>query len=172
MRKNPTNKLNNGFTLIELMVVISIIGVLSSVTISSLASTRLKARDAKIIQQVNQMRTLLEFEKSDSNSYANLLPLNWVSTQAGCNGFFSGTYAAKAREICGAIVTNSASNFAGATSFAYFGPNTGTYSVVSNYSIMAYLPGAQVFYCVGSSGRNSKNTTTTAWTNPGCYNNP
>jgi len=40
-------KKNKGFTLIELLVVIAIIGILSSVVITSLNSTRQKARDSR-----------------------------------------------------------------------------------------------------------------------------
>ncbi len=161
-----------GFTLIELMVVIAIIGLLSSVVIASLVQARLKARDSKIIQQVNQMRTLLELEQSESASYANLQPQIWLPTTA-CNTSFSGPYAVKAREICDAIVTNSADGFAGVNNRLFMGINPAAGTTVTKYSVMAYLPGAAVFYCVGSSGKNSKSTNAgNAWTQVGCYDNP
>ncbi len=43
---------NKAFTLVELLVVISIIGVLSSVVFASLSSARTKAKQAKIIQMM------------------------------------------------------------------------------------------------------------------------
>jgi general secretion pathway protein G len=55
-----------GFTLIELLVVIAIIGVLSSVVLSSLTSSRGRARDAKRIQEIQQLKLALDLY-ADSN---------------------------------------------------------------------------------------------------------
>ncbi len=49
-----------GFTLVEMLVVVAIIGVLSSILLTSLEPARLKAKDAKIIQEVNQIRNIAE----------------------------------------------------------------------------------------------------------------
>lgn len=59
MINNKFIKKNEAFTLIELLVVISIIGLLSSVVLSSLNSARSKARDAKRISEVRQIKTAL-----------------------------------------------------------------------------------------------------------------
>ena len=49
-----------GFTIIELLVVISIIGVLSVIVISSLNETRDKAKDAKLISHARELQKSIE----------------------------------------------------------------------------------------------------------------
>lgn len=49
-----------GFTLIEMMVVIAVIGILSAAVLAGLAPARKKARDARVISGVNQARTVVE----------------------------------------------------------------------------------------------------------------
>lgn len=54
--------------MVELLVVISIIGILSSVLLASLATARQKSRDGKRISDMDQMRIALElyFDKMDT----------------------------------------------------------------------------------------------------------
>jgi len=54
------DKKNNGFTLIEMLVVIAVIGILSSVLLTALGPSKEKAKDARIIQEINQARTIAE----------------------------------------------------------------------------------------------------------------
>lgn len=58
-----------GFTLIELLIVIAIIGLLSSVVSASVNSARVKARDARRISDLKQIRLALEFYFNDHNRY-------------------------------------------------------------------------------------------------------
>jgi prepilin-type N-terminal cleavage/methylation domain-containing protein len=51
---------NKGFTLVELLVVISIIGVLATLVLLQLGTARARARDTKRITDVNQIRTAVE----------------------------------------------------------------------------------------------------------------
>ena len=56
------NKLKSikGFTLIEMMVVIAVIGILSAVVLGGLAPGRKKARDVRVTSGVNQIRAIIE----------------------------------------------------------------------------------------------------------------
>lgn len=64
MKKNK-----NGFTLIELLVVIAIIGLLSTLSILALNQARARARDARRVADVSQMRTALEMYYNDNANY-------------------------------------------------------------------------------------------------------
>lgn len=47
-----------GFTLIEMLVVVAVIGILSSVLLTGLGPARDKAKDSRIVTEVNQARTI------------------------------------------------------------------------------------------------------------------
>lgn len=63
---NSQEKLS-GFTLIELLVVISIIGLLSAVVLTSLNTTRIRARDGKRAHDLRTMQTVLELYRVSNN---------------------------------------------------------------------------------------------------------
>ncbi len=58
-----------GFTLIEILVVIAIIGILSSVVLASLATSRAKARDAKRVADIDEVRKALELYYDSNGAY-------------------------------------------------------------------------------------------------------
>ena len=70
---------STGFTLIELLVVISIVSLLSAVVFSSLNSARAKARDAKRLADLMQIRNALILYADDHSgnyptSYSSSVP--------------------------------------------------------------------------------------------------
>jgi prepilin-type N-terminal cleavage/methylation domain-containing protein len=61
--------IRRGFTLIELLVVIAIIGLLASIVLVSLQTSRIKARDARRIADVHQVRIALELYVDSNKAY-------------------------------------------------------------------------------------------------------
>lgn len=64
---------NKGFTLVELLVVVAIIGLLAGIAVVSVNSVRVKARDAKRIADVKQIQNALELY---NNTKGGQYPLN------------------------------------------------------------------------------------------------
>ncbi|MEK7465164.1 MAG: type II secretion system protein [Patescibacteria group bacterium] len=62
-------KKNSGFTLIEMLVVVAIIGLLSSVVLVGIGPARSRARDARRIADIRQIQNGLEAYHSSSNRY-------------------------------------------------------------------------------------------------------
>ena len=67
--KNSKSSSRAGFTLIEMLVVIAIIGLLSSAVLVGLNDARLRARDARRISDIRQIQNGLEGYYSGSISY-------------------------------------------------------------------------------------------------------
>ncbi len=58
-----------GFTIIELLVVFAIIGLLATLTIASINTARVKSRDARRISDMRTMVNALEMYFNDNESY-------------------------------------------------------------------------------------------------------
>lgn len=76
----------NGFSLVELLVVISIIGVLSAVLVTNFMGIRERARDAQKIEDLNSLKNALRMYYNDNQSY----PSNKSTLlSAGFTGYLS-----------------------------------------------------------------------------------
>jgi len=75
---------NKGFTLVELLVVISIVGVLSSIVLISITETRKKANDAKRMHDMEQIQKALSIYYNDNGRYPS------ISGDSCCDGWDQG----------------------------------------------------------------------------------
>ncbi len=64
-----TLKQKNGFTLIEILVVISIIGFISSVLFASFSTARMNARETRRKSDLQEMKTVLELYFDSHGNY-------------------------------------------------------------------------------------------------------
>jgi len=75
--QSPTTK--RGFTLIEILVTIAIIGLLTTLLLSNLQETRARARDARRKSDLNELRTALRLYYNDYQSYPTASSNNEIS---------------------------------------------------------------------------------------------
>jgi prepilin-type N-terminal cleavage/methylation domain-containing protein len=68
------HKQNSGFTLIEMLVVIAIIGILSASVLVALGPSRDKAKDARIISGIKQAQAIVEtlYNPTSATPYADI----------------------------------------------------------------------------------------------------
>ena len=59
----------NGFTLLELMMVVSIIGILATLAVPSYQSSVMKAKEAALRQDLSTLRDVLDQHKADQGKY-------------------------------------------------------------------------------------------------------
>jgi len=83
--KKRLSAFGRGFTLIELLVTITIIGVLAALITANLSDARARARDAKIKQNLVQLKTALRLYYNDYQKYPAKCGTNTIEG-CGANG--------------------------------------------------------------------------------------
>ncbi len=139
-----------GFTLIELLVVIAIIGILASIVLVSLTGARKKAKDAAIISDVSQIRTLAEEVYMDnSNAYTTMCSSATSLDTAALNA--SG-YGSQLETLQTDAITTQG------------GTVPGCQASGEDYCVYITLNSAGKYYCIDSTGKAGTFTTDPATT--------
>lgn len=71
--------LRQGFSLVELLVVLAIIAVISGISMFALNDVRISSRDARRKADLETIRSALELYKSDCGSYPTAVPTSGTS---------------------------------------------------------------------------------------------
>jgi len=79
------NKKNPAFTLIEVLVAVTIIAVLTAIGVVSYASANRNSRDAKRLSDVEQIRAALEMYRADCGTYPGTISFG-ESLTSSCTG--------------------------------------------------------------------------------------
>ncbi len=148
-----------GFTLIELLMVIAIIGLLSAIVLGALNQGRDKAKDARIKQDLNSVRSLAELYYSHFNSYRRVTGGDYsgnclTSTAMFADSGATGAAKSAADQIAAAIADAWGQN----GNIAYStGQNTGKLCRVSGdgqrWMVSVRFKGNDNHWCVDSAGR-------------------
>jgi len=158
------NKMKKGFTLIELMVVVGIIGLLAAVVLAALNSARGKGVDATVksdlVNAIKQGEVFYTTNTAAPDTYTN------VCNSAGAYGASTVTLlvdgAAKAYGLAGspAYTRNNAAPSATTASC-----NDSATAWAAEVPLKTTSPAANQMWCVDSTGK-SKQVTGTSFTTP------
>jgi len=73
MKKSKKREENKGFTMVELLVVMAILGILSTIGLTSFRTSLMKSRDAKRKSDLEQIQRALEMYLNDFQKYPDAL---------------------------------------------------------------------------------------------------
>ena len=142
----------SGFTLIELMVVVAIIGILAAVAIPQYSRFQARARQSEAKIALSGMFTALSAFQSEKGGYTKCLDkagYDAIGAATGVRHYYSAGFGTTAAAFCGPTGTNSCFQYdwnangtvlAGAVCVA----GAGTHYVLANVSANGALPGVPV----------------------------
>ncbi|MCL4391724.1 type II secretion system GspH family protein [Patescibacteria group bacterium] len=144
-----------GFTLIEMLVVIAMIGLLSAVVLVALGPSRNKAKDTRIISDVNQARSYME--------------ATYDPTAGGYPDYTASFSASSSLASLSLDVTNQNGDTAGKNSGGLYLNEAKSGSVYSAYAFYAKLASDDTkAYCVDSAGNSGTVTASSIGTAAVC----
>lgn len=177
-----TKKSKRGFTLIELMVVISIIGLLSSIVLAAMNTARIKGRDTQRIQALEEIRKAITLYYHDHEYYPPVVSNAWSATgNAGWGSLTSAlvpTYISVLPKDPVNVGGNYLGIFSGTSYFYGYRPSLGAgmgnkspeYDLITLFETPNHPLGCGVKQWITNGGNNIGNYPGTVWCDPAKIN--
>lgn len=100
------DKQQNGFTIVELLIVIVVIGILAAITIVAYNGLQQRGRDTQRKSDLSQITKALHLYKIDNGSYPSTTSGCASGSSGGGNGYLNYVYTGTTRSIGGCLVEN------------------------------------------------------------------